>query len=79
MLNRTGSWIKPLAIIIPIAFIAAGCASNEDVAAARKAAEDAKAAADRAAASAAAAEQSAKAAADASQRTGRQFRESLRK
>lgn len=79
MLNRTASWLKPLAIVLPIALLVAGCATNEDVAAARKSAADAQAAAERAAASAAAAEQSAKAAAEASQRSSRQFRESLRK
>ena len=79
MLNRTGSWIKPLAIIVPIAFLAAGCATNEDVAAARKSAADAQAAAERAAASAAAAERSAQAASQQSTRADRQFREGLRK
>ncbi|HEX7005713.1 MAG TPA: hypothetical protein VF274_01110 [Alphaproteobacteria bacterium] len=79
MFNRTGSWVKPLAIVIPIAFLAAGCATKEYVAAARKSAADAQAAAERAAASAAAAERSAQAAAQNSTRADRQFRESLRK
>jgi hypothetical protein len=79
MLIRTASWIKPLAIVVPLAFLAAGCASNDDVAAARKSAADAQAAAERAAASAAAAEQAANAAAQNSARADRQFREGLRK
>ena len=79
MLNRTASWIKPLAIVAPMALLAAGCASNEDVAAARQSAAQAQAAAERAAASAAAAEQAATRAAQNSERTDRQFRESLRK
>jgi hypothetical protein len=79
MFNRTASWFKPLAIVAPLALLAAGCASNSDLEAARKSAADAQAAAERAAASAAAAQQAAQQAAQNSARTDRQFRESLRK
>ena len=79
MLNRTRSWFKPLAIVAPLALLAAGCASNDDVAAARKSAADAQASAAQAAASAKAAEQAAQTAAQNSARADRQFREGLRK
>jgi hypothetical protein len=79
MLNRTAGWLKSLAIVAPLALLAAGCASNEDLAAARQSAAEAQASAAQAAASAKAAQQAAETAAQNSTRSDRQFRESLRK
>jgi len=79
MLTRTLSWIKPIAIMAPLALVAAGCASNDDVAAARQSAAAAQASAAQAAASAKAAQQAAEQAAQNSARADRQFREGLRK